>query len=218
MTVVADVSAVRWLHDAWTAANEAVPGVPRWARVAAHAVPFTVLPASVWRIAVCTFHAPIAHGLGGPDIPSNIPGMPLEVYVVLLSVASELVAFTAVGLVARWGEVWPRWLPGLRGRRVPPLAAVISASLGAAVLTALWTWVAVMFSLGLRVDGTPLVQDVPLGLADWQGVLATVTYAPLLLWGPLLGAVTVAYARRRRAYVRRTRTARPRRARRSGRR
>lgn len=216
MTVVAELSPVSRLRNAWAAANEAVPGVPRWARIAAHAVPFTVLPASIWRIAVCTFHAPIAHGLSAPDMPSNIPGLPLEVHVVLLSIVSELLAFTAVGLVARWGETWPRWVPGLRGHRVPVLAAVIPASLGATVLTLLWTWVGIMFSLGLRVDGTPQLPDAPIGFGDWQGILATVMYAPLLLWGPLLGAVTIAYAGRRRADVSRTRTAPRRRARRSG--
>jgi hypothetical protein len=199
MSVVAETSPALRLRTAWRAANDSVPGVPRWARVAAHAVPFTVLPASVWRIAVCTFHAPIASGpAAAPDAPSNIPGVPLELYVVLLSIVSELLAFTAVGLVARWGEVWPCWLPFLRGRRVSPLAAVVPAALGAAVLTVLWTWVAVSFAMGLRIDGTPLPPDGPLGPGSWQGVLAVVMYAPLLLWGPLLGAVTVAYARRRR--------------------
>lgn len=199
MTAVAERSPATRLRTAWRTANDAVPGVPRWARIAAHAVPFTVLPASIWRIAVCTFHAPIADGPAASlDASSNIPGVPLEVYVVLLSVASELLAFTAVGLVARWGEVWPRWLPFLRGRRVPPLAAIIPAVLGATVLTLLWTWVAVTFGLGMRIDGTPRSPDAPLGFGDWQGILAVVMYAPLLLWGPLLGAVTVAYARRRR--------------------
>lgn len=198
MTVVADVAPARRLRDAWTAANEALPGVPRWARIAAHAVPFTVLPAGLWRIAVCTFHAPITHGLSAPDTASNIPGLPLEVYVVLLSIVSELVAFTAVGLVARWGEVWPRWLPGLRGRRVPLPAAVIPASLGATVLTLLSTWVAITSALGMRIDLTPRLAEAPIGFVDWQSTLASLMYAPLLLWGPLLGAVTVAYARRRR--------------------
>lgn len=199
MTVVAEVSPVTRLRNAWAAANSAVPGVPRWVRITAHVVPFTVLPASIWRIAVCTFHAPIAHGrAGAPDIPSNIPWVPLWLYVILLSIASELVAFTAVGLIARWGETWPRWLPFVRGRRVPTLAAVIPASLGATVLTLLWTSVAVTFALGLRIDGTPRSPDAPIGFSDWQSMLATATYAPLLLWGPLLGAVTVAYARRRR--------------------
>lgn len=199
MTAVVETSPATLLRSAWRAANRAVPGVPSWARVAAHAVPFTALPASVWRVAVCTFHAPIATGpVVSPDAPSNIPGLPLGVYVVLLSVASELLAFTAVGLVARWGEVWPRWIPFLRGRLVPPLAAVVPAVLGAGVLTVLWTWVAISLALGTRIDGTPTSPDLPLGFDSWQGILAVAAYAPLLLWGPLLGAVTVAYARRRR--------------------
>jgi hypothetical protein len=199
MTVVAETSPAVRLRTAWRAANDAVPGVPRWARIAAHAVPFTVLPASIWRIAVCTFHVPIASGPAAAlDAPSNIPGVPLELYVILLSIASELLAFTAVGMVARWGEVWPRWIPFLRGRRVPRLAAVIPAVLGATVLTLLWTWTAVSLGLGLRVDGTPRSPDAVIGFGDWQGILAVVMYAPLLLWGPLLGAVTFAYARRRR--------------------
>ena len=37
--------------------------------------------------------------------PSGLRGVPLELYVVLLSIVSELVAFTGVGLIARWGEV-----------------------------------------------------------------------------------------------------------------
>jgi hypothetical protein len=117
--------------------------------------------------------------------------------VVGLSAASELLAFTAVGLVSTWGEVFPRWLPGLRGRRVPALAAAAPAGLGAAALTLLWTWTAVSLSLGLRIDGRPQGADAPLGFGDWQGLVAVAAYAPLLLWGPLLGAVTVSYWKRR---------------------
>lgn len=38
------------------------------------------------------------------DLPSWIPG---ELYVIALSISSELLAFTAVGLIAAWGEWWP---------------------------------------------------------------------------------------------------------------
>ena len=86
----------------------------------------------------------------------------------------------------------------LRGRRVPTLAAVIPGALGAAALTLLWTWMAVSMSLGLRVDGRPHLHDAPLSFGDWQGLVAVAAYAPLLLWGPLLGAVTISYWRRRR--------------------
>ena len=124
------------IRTAWVAAHAPAAGVPRWARVAAYAVPLTVLPSSAWRIAACTFHAPIVRGDVVSDVTSSgVPGVPLWLYVILLSIVSELLAFTAVGLVSTWGEVFPRWIPVLRGRRVPTLGAVVPAALGAAVLT-----------------------------------------------------------------------------------
>ncbi|MDR0343873.1 MAG: hypothetical protein LBI49_12360 [Nocardiopsaceae bacterium] len=146
------------IRAAWAAAHAPAAGVSRQARAAALAIPLTVLPASVWRIAVCTFHAPIMRGDLSSLGSSGLPGVPLGLYVVLLSIASELLAFAAVGLVSTWGEVVPRWIPVLHGRRVPALAAVIPAALGSAVLTLLWTWTAVSLSLGLRVDGRPRLQ------------------------------------------------------------
>jgi hypothetical protein len=187
------------IRAAWAAAHAPASGVPRWARIAAYAVPLTVLPSSVWRIAACTFHAPIMRGDLGSDLGSSgLPGVPLGLYVVLLSIVSELLAFTAVGLVSAWGEVVPRWIPVLRGQRVPTLAAVIPAALGAAALTLLWTWMAVTMSLGLRIDGRPQAAAAPVSFGDWKGLVAVAAYAPLLVWGPLLGAVTISYWRRRR--------------------
>ncbi|MEU6720440.1 hypothetical protein ABZ897_54075 [Nonomuraea sp. NPDC046802] len=183
------------MRATWMAAHLAVPGVPRWARIAAYAVPFTVLPASLWRIAAVTFHLPISHGdPGRGEVPAWLP---MEVYVVLLSVFSEVVAFAAVGLIAGWGEVFPRWVPWLRGRRVPPPAAVVPAALGAGVLTYMWTLVAFYVVRGQDVDGRTLAADFPLNVHDWKGLLAIAAYAPLLLWGPLMAALTVAYWRRR---------------------
>jgi hypothetical protein len=162
-------------------------------------IPLTVLPSSLWRIVACTFHAPIVRGdLGSPLASSGLPGVPLGLYVILLSVASELLAFAAVGLVSVWGEAFPGWVPLLRGRRVPTLVAVGPAAFGSAVLTLMWTWTAVSLCLGLGVDGGPLTQNAPLGFGDWQQIVAVAAYAPLLLWGPLLGGVTVSYWRRRR--------------------
>jgi hypothetical protein len=187
------------IRAAWAAAHTPAAGVSRRARIVAGAVPLTVLPSSLWRIAVCTFHAPITRGdLGSAQTSSGLPGVPLALYVILLSIVSELLAFAAVGLVSTWGEVFPRWIPVLHGRRVPALFAVIPAALGAAVLTLLWTWAAVSLSLGQRIDGRPLTQNAPLGFGDWQQLAAVAAYAPLLLWGPLLGAATISYWRRRR--------------------
>ncbi|HVX42382.1 MAG TPA: hypothetical protein VHC49_00755 [Mycobacteriales bacterium] len=190
------------LRAGWVAAHRPVAGVPRGVRLAAYAVPFTVLPSSLWRIAVCTFHAPVARRTLTADLGSSgIPGLPLELYVVLLSIASELLAFTAVGLVAGWGEVFPRWIPGLRGHRVPVGLAVIPGAAAAIGLTVLSAWVAISYPLAIRVDGSAATDQRPLGFGDWQGVLAVIAYAPLLLWGPLLGLVTINYRRRRRDSV-----------------
>lgn len=199
MTLTEDAPPRGRVRDAWAAAHAPVRGVSRWARAAAFAVPVTVLPSSLWRIALCTFHLPIGPpGRNWASAPSNIPGLPLAGYAVLLSIASELLAFTAVGLVARWGEVFPRWIPVLHGRSVPALGVVALASAGAAMLTLLWTWRAVAFGLGRRVDASAATGPAILELHDWQGWLAVVSYAPLLLWGPLLGAATIGYWKRRR--------------------
>ncbi|MFC7220993.1 hypothetical protein ACFQLX_22960 [Streptomyces polyrhachis] len=181
------------LRTAWTTAHTPVAGVPRWARTAALAIPLTVLPTCLWRIASVTLHLPIARGdQGSGDIPAWLP---MELYALVLSILSELLAFTAVGLIARWGEVFPRWIPGLRGRRIPISAAVIPAALGAAILTVMWTTAALANPFGDDIHGG----DGPLDYHHWKGVLAITVYAPLLLWGPLLAAVTVAYYRRRTA-------------------
>src|SRR3984957_7591915 len=131
MTTTIEVRPAGRLRHAWTAAHHPVPGVPRWARDPACAVPYTVLPASLWRIALCTFHVPIGRGeIGSGVASSGVPGVPIELYLIVLSIVSELLAFTAVGLVCTWGEVVPRWMPVLHGRSVPALAAVVPAALG----------------------------------------------------------------------------------------
>ncbi|MEV0387491.1 hypothetical protein [Nonomuraea sp. NPDC050643] len=40
-----------------------------------------------------------------------------------------------LGPIQRWGEVFPRWIPGLRGRRVPPLLAVVPAGFVSIIVT-----------------------------------------------------------------------------------
>lgn len=180
------------LRTAWNAAHAPVTGAPRWAVIAAYAVPFTVLPSGIWRISAI-FTDGQAHDRG------DVPGwLSMHLYVVLLSIVSELLAFTAVGLVARWGERVPRWIPVLRGRRIPTLAAVIPAALGALVLTAIWTAALVCELAGVTLQGDPTPADFPSQAGGWKAAYFYVAYAPLLLWGPLLAAVTLAYYRRRR--------------------
>ncbi|MET8179288.1 hypothetical protein [Streptomyces sp. NPDC005336] len=54
------------LRTVWATAHAPVAGVPRWARIAAYIIPFTVLPSGLWRIAMVVYvcYAPLL--LWGP--------------------------------------------------------------------------------------------------------------------------------------------------------
>lgn len=161
---------------------------PRWAVWAARAVPLALVPSSLWRIAL-GFGVDVGFtGQLAEDF--SAPGWVTTPYVIVLSLVAEGLALLTLGLVRPWGERLPRWLPWVGGRPVPPLAAVIPAALGAAAVTAVTVAGAVLWN-GPENNGDP---DAPQGLA---GLVMTVCYAPLLLWGPLLAAVTVSYHRRR---------------------
>ncbi|MEV0124744.1 hypothetical protein AB0I16_24980 [Streptomyces sp. NPDC050703] len=159
----------------------ALPGVPRWAAFAAHAVPWLTLPSGVWRVALVA---------GLPVAAVEQRGAAEATYVLMLSVVSEGLALLTLGLVRGWGEIVPGWVPGLGGRRVPTLAAVVPALLGAAGLFAIGGWAFYAQLAGLGREG---------GVTDGaaQHVLLVVCYVPLIAWPPLLTAVALAYYRRR---------------------
>lgn len=95
-------------------------------------------------------------------------------------------ALLTLGLVRPWGEVLPKRIPFIGGKRVPPLAAVIPAGTGALALTLLWA--SAFSSLGDIF--------VLYGLDGTERIVVLACYAPLLLWGPLLASVTLSYAKR----------------------
>ncbi|MEV0157525.1 hypothetical protein AB0H57_27890 [Micromonospora sp. NPDC050686] len=92
-------------------------------------------------------------------------------------------AVLTLGLVRPWGERFPRWLPGLAGRRVPVAVAVVPAGL-----------------VALSVTGAALAL---LTLPEFWRLTEdfSAAEAPMLLWplwGPALGAAALAYHLRRR--------------------
>jgi hypothetical protein len=92
-----------------------------------------------------------------------------------------------LGLVQRWGEVFPRWMLGLSGRRVPPALAIVPASVVSVLVT----------SAGLHAVWDFLQHGFPPD--GWA------TTGPGLLWpawGVALGAATLAYHYRRRGACR----------------
>lgn len=170
-------------------------GVPRWAVWAAYATSLTALPAGLWRILSVDFRVPLMEVAPDADPPPAWFGGEWW-YVIALSAVSEALAFLAVGLVSEWGERWPRGIPRLGGRRIPILAAVVPAGLGATVNTLLWPYAMTMISLGHKVDGSGAAG---FGTHGWREAVFYGAYWPLAAWGPLLGILTVHYYRRRRA-------------------
>ncbi|WP_286230921.1 hypothetical protein [Neobacillus mesonae] len=97
-----------------------------------------------------------------------------------------------LGLIMKWGEIFPRWFPFIGSKRVPILLAVIPASIVAIAITAAgvvftFSFFAVTFHL-LPADGVLL------------GSISG-TVGPMLIWVPwgvLLGLAALAYYYRRR--------------------
>src|SRR5918994_5384221 len=82
-------------------------------------------------------------------------------------------AILTLGLLQRWGEVFPRWIPLLGGKRVPIPLAVVPASLVAVLVTT-----AGLMFVRLRLTGR-------LGVILGEGVLSAENWAalaPELLW------------------------------------
>ncbi|RKN45947.1 hypothetical protein D7294_03565 [Streptomyces hoynatensis] len=156
--------------------------VPAWARRAAAAAVWTSAPSALWRLAV-VLGVPL--GLAQSEYDSML--LPGWGYLVLplLSALQEGLAFLTLGLVRPWGEVWPRWIPFLKGRRIPVNAAVIPAALGALACTV----------YGVLFVWTTLHADME--ITRWGEWVMNACYVPLVAWGPLLAVVTLHYRRRR---------------------
>jgi hypothetical protein len=95
-------------------------------------------------------------------------------------------ALLTLGLMQRWGEVFPRWLPVVGGREVPPTLAIVPASVVAILVTA----------AGLMFWRRTLLGDGAFSLArgDWAALGPELLWP---IWGLALGAATLAYYLRR---------------------
>lgn len=163
---------------------------PRWAVWAAHAVPLCVLPSSLWRFAM-GLGFPVGYTDEALRTDFHIPGWGIA-YVLGLSLLSEAAALLTLGLVRPWGERLPDWIPRFGGIPLKRRTVVVVAGTGAAAMFLLWDVVTLVQLLMGVEDDSP---GHPTG--GWQTLL-NLTYLPLMLWGPLLAAVTYSYHRRRR--------------------
>ena len=126
-------------------------------------------------------------------------GIPLGIDPAVLRVAASLrdlgaaaalgsVALTGslltLGLSMRWGDIFPRWLPFLRNRRVPPMLAIVPATLASLLI----------FAAGLSV----LRESIRSALRGESWVAIDLVGLLWPLWGLSLGTATLAYYYRRR--------------------
>lgn len=160
---------------------------PRWARRAAVLTVLTTVPSGLWRTAMAV-GVPVGVDANYWQEHYRFPGWGTA-YVVGLTLLLLALASLTLGLVSRWGEVAPGWIPRIGGRPVPRLAAMLPAGAGAAALTLLWA--------GAFSNLGAIFADY--GLEGIERIVVIACYLPLLAWGPLLAAVTVSYARRTRS-------------------
>ncbi|MDJ0382277.1 hypothetical protein [Streptomyces sp. G-G2] len=109
----------------------------------------------------------------------------LWIFGAALATMGALGSLLTLGLVQRWGEVFPRWMVGLRGKRVPISLAVIPAWLVSLMVT-----IAGVMYIRLHFQGAFDNQK-----DDWG---ATVPETVWPVWGIALAAAALAYYFRRR--------------------
>ncbi|QCJ40878.1 hypothetical protein FAY30_02565 [Bacillus sp. S3] len=97
-----------------------------------------------------------------------------------------------LGLVQKWGEVFPHWFPFIGGKRVPILLAVIPASIVAIAVTA----AGFVFTFGIFALALQLVAVDNIILSQGWGTMGPMIF--WVPWGVALGLAAIAYYYRRR--------------------
>ncbi|KRC64625.1 hypothetical protein ASE12_07505 [Aeromicrobium sp. Root236] len=163
--------------DRVQAAMTPLDRTPRWAYVAA----YVSMAGCLTRIG--------AQAVVGFD-ESPLSGMAFEGCFVLAGTLLPL------ALVHSWGMVWPRWVVGLAGRRVPRRLVLWP---GAGVSVMIVTYFGVMLGQMVveRLHGrNPFPPD---GRMDLPETFFWVAVPAYLVWGAALGVAAIAYHRRTRS-------------------
>jgi hypothetical protein len=104
-------------------------------------------------------------------------------------------AVLMLGLVQRWGEIFPRWMIGIAGRRVPIALATVPASLASVLLIV--GGIGIWSGLGQMVAG--LVAAGVEGMAlIWAIIFELCPTLLFPVWGAALAVATLGYYYRRR--------------------
>jgi hypothetical protein len=174
--------------EGWTSPDQAA----RWGRTAVYvamvAPVFYALTRYAWALGI-----PL-----GMSEEQFIPGQESGKWVagaLFLGNFILLGAALMLGLVQRWGEVFPRWMTGLAGRRIPIALAVVPASLAAVLLIA--------GGIGIWSGLDQMVTNAAAAGAEGTGLIGEIFFqaGPTLLfpvWGAALAVATLGYYYRRR--------------------
>jgi hypothetical protein len=124
-----------------------------------------------------TWLTPWPQGAGGFDVlPPDV-----RIWGLMLSSGAWVGMILTIGLIRPWGEVFPRWIPGVAGRSVPVWIAAGSGALVAAILC---------------VSAVPMIRQFATeGLLE---ALGSALVFPLWCWGPALALAVWGYALHRR--------------------
>lgn len=141
----------------------------------------------LWLVGI---HPEAALGLGGPNAPKELD-IGTRLWGGSLGIACALGGLAVIGLICRWGEVFPRWFPVIGGRRVPIPAAVVPGGL-----------VGIAFLSALPKSVTDFVVEFPESLKTFWAM-------PFGIWGPLLILAVAGYLGHRLGVNRRAEAAQP---------
>lgn len=168
-------------HNRTVTARHVTARAPRWGGWATIAAALLPLPYAATRLAWALGY-PL--GIADPDEAAWATDPAIRLSELSLGGMALGGALLTLGLIQRWGEVFPSWIPVLGSRRVPPALAVIPAAIASAVLiTGGWGLWRMVVSDGLA--GPAAIPTLVPGLA-------------FLPWGIALGLATLAYHERRR--------------------
>jgi hypothetical protein len=104
-------------------------------------------------------------------------------------------AVLMLGLVQRWGEIFPRWMIGIAGRRVPIALATVPASLASVLLIV--GGIGIWSGLGQMVAGLAAAGVEGMALI-WAIIFELGPTLLFPVWGAALAVATLGYYYRRR--------------------
>lgn len=175
-------------QETWTSPDQA----SRWSRIAVYlamiAPVFYALTRYVWALGF-----PL--GMSEEQFRIGQEGGKWIVGALSLGSFALVGAILMLGLVQRWGEVFPRWMIGLAGRQVPIALAVVPASLASVLL--------IVGGIGIWAGLPQMVANAAAAGSQGTGLLGEIVFqlGPTLLfpvWGAALAVATLGYYFRRR--------------------